>query len=514
MTQFRPLSLDLPPAEPEQPPAAWIHTCGFCGPFGITASVADFAEVLDWQEKRRALTQGYYRLIHPPRVQRFKARLEKKYPGFEAVLYASAPLAAVETRDALAVRGVDRAPVIHRGLPSSLEGEGPHILDLRDGEVLAGVLLTPDPELAAEAHERNRRRGGALSARNVAWFLNEPDATAADPAVEQTVRQTLLELEGARDVLFYPSGMGAVTAALEAARALGGNRVLVMGNVYRDTHLLLEEMPWPGRDMRAEFLDTRDLDGLRDKAGAPDVAAVFFETITNPLIEIPDMPAIARIARGAGVPVLVDGTMATPRNCRPLEHGADAVIHSTSKYLSGNNAHGGGAVLSRDPKWIDTLRDQQRARANILSPLEYPVLWAGMSTFGERMERFNRNGRELAAALAAHPAVDRVWFGADPLPPWIKGLGSVVSCELKDPSREALAAVFDAPMPGVVKAPSLGSDKTLFCPYVLLTYYDKPDKYLSDCNLPRHLLRFAVGCEEDFLPVRNGILAALETARP
>jgi cystathionine gamma-synthase len=129
------------------------------------------------------------------------------------------------------------------------------------------------------------------------------------------------------------------------------------------------------------------------------------------------------------------------------------------------------------------------------------------------MPRFNRNGQALADMLRAHPAVDQVYFGTETLPEWLTGLGSVVSCTLKDPGQAALARVFDADMPGVIKAPSLGSNQTLFCPYVFLTYYDKSDAYLDACHLPRHLLRFAVGCEEDLQPVLSSISSALTLAQ-
>ena len=112
--------------------------------------------------------------------------------------------------------------------------------------------------------------------------------------------------------------------------------------------------------------------------------------------------------------------------------------------------------------------------------------------------------------LQAHPAVATVYYGNAGCPDWLRGLGSVVSCELASPSVEKVAALFDANMPGVIKAPSLGSDRTLFCPYVLLAYYEKSDDYLEDCNLSKTLLRFAAGSEEDFTSVTDGISQALD----
>jgi len=488
----------LPAVVRDQPASAWIHAASVGGPFGITASVANFAEVLDWQEKRRALTQGYYRLIHPPRVQAFKARLEAAFPGQHAVLYASGPLALKEWRDFCAVNAA-----------AALAGQA-RVLDFRQGRIQGGAVLLRDPALALDLHERNRRRGGALSARNVAALLAEADASAEEAGAEDACARLLCEWEAANHALFYPSGMGAVTALLDEVLTVAQPRILVVGNVYRDTHLLLEEQTWAGRPLRGEFLDTHDLDAVRRRLADPAIAGVFLETITNPLIEIPDLPAIAGLCRAAGKKLWVDSTMAAPLNACPLDLGADAVIHSTSKYISGSNTHGGGVVLTRDAALAAALRAAQDRDENRLSPLEFPALRRGLSTYPERLARFNRNGETLAAFLRSHPAVKNVWYGNQGRPAWLRGLAGVVSCELRDPRQEAVARFFDSPLPGVIKAPSLGSDQTLFCPYVLLAYYDKSEAYLRDCNLPRHLLRFAVGSEENFAPIREGLRAALD----
>lgn len=500
----------LPDAELSQPENAWIHTESVQGPFGITASVRNFDEVLDWQEKRRVLTQGYYRLIHPPRLQTLKARFEKRYSGYTAVFFTSGKLAAREWSDYASLSGFTGKTVQCKKLPDDPEAEACvlHVSDKNGVE--AGVVLLKNLRDAAELHERNRRRGGALSVRNVDYLTGGHAEESPDASFQEEAAKILLRLASADHVLFYPSGMAAVTAALEQVLTSETPGIAVMGNVYRDTHLLLEEMPWADMAVEAHLLDTGDLSGLRKVLADPKVGAVFFETITNPLIEVPDLPEIVKLAQNAGKAVIVDSTMASPLNCRPLEWGADVVIHSTSKYLSGSNQHGGGVVLTRSPDRAKRLRQAQVRDGNELSPLEFPPLLSGLRTFSDRMPRFNRNGRALADVLRSHPAAGTVYFGDKSLPEWLTGLGSVVSCELKDRSQEALARFFNAEMPGVIKAPSLGSDRTLFCPYVFLTYYDKDAAYLEACHLPRHLLRFAVGCEADFEPVLSSVRRALD----
>lgn len=509
MNSSFPIADHLPACHRDQPVEAWIHTTSVTGPYGITASVKDFAEVLDWQEHRRELTQGYYRLVHPPQVQDFKARLEKKYPGFYAVLYSSGPLAAQEVRDLLSIKASTLGMSCHENLPENLPRGQIHVLALQEGGCTAGVGLTEDADLAAELHERNRRRGGSLSARNVDFYLNADAGFFTEADCKSRCAGHLLEMENAASVHFYSSGMAAVTAVLDIALTPAQNRMLVLGNVYRDTHLLLEEQIWAGRDVQTDFLDTQDLAGLRARIYDDAVAAVLIETVTNPLIEIPDLPQIAEMCQQAGKPLLVDSTMAGPLNACPLDLGATVVIHSTSKYLSGSNVHGGGIVLTRDVEWMQKLSDQQARLDNRLSPLEFPALLDGLNSYPERLARFNANGEALAACLRAHPAVETVYYGNQGRPDWLKGLASVVSCELKNPSLDKVAAFFNAPLPGIIKAPSLGSNQTLFCPYVLLAYYDKSDAYLAACHLSKTLFRFAAGCEEDFSQVLAGISDAL-----
>lgn len=509
MSLFPPLDGQLPAVTADLPESDWIHTTSVTGPYGITASVKDWQEVMDWQEHRRNLTQGYYRLIATPQVRELTTRLEAKYPGWHAVAVSSAGLARKEVTDLLSVRNLERDTPEFGELPDALPGGTIPLLTFSSPAGSAAVAFFEDADLAAELFERNRRRGGALPGR-VAEGLLRGTEFPSDPAAEQACTLLLAEWEQADHVFYYPSGMAAVTAALEHVFTPAHNRMIVLGNVYRDTHLLLEEQEWAHRDVVTDFLDTDDLEGLQKRIRNPAIAGVLVETVTNPLIEIPDLPAIADLCREAGVPLLVDSTMAGPLNAAPLALGADLVIHSTSKYLSGHNTHGGGVVLTRDAGRAEALNSDQDALGHTLAPVEFPVLLEGLSTYPERLVRFNRNGEALAELLREHPVVETVYFANTGRPDWLKGLAGVVSCELKDPTLEKVAAFFESPLPGVIKAPSLGSNQTLFCPYVLLAYYDKTDAYLRQSNLSKTLLRFAVGCEEDFGSVAEGISDALD----
>ena len=210
-----------------------------------------------------------------------------------------------------------------------------------------------------------------------------------------------------RDSFLFPSGMSAVYSVMNLLRNKSKPHVIVIGLLYSDTYSLLMNL---GRSYRweAEFVGLDQLESLPEIINSK-TAMIFTETITNPLLEIPDLERIGEIASEHCVPFVVDNTVGTPVNCQPLDYNADYVIHSTTKYLSGSNDHAGGAVLVKNSMVANTLDNFQRCWEMKISNLESAVLWEYMQDFQERMERFNNNGTILADFLAEHLAVDFVY---------------------------------------------------------------------------------------------------------
>jgi cystathionine beta-lyase/cystathionine gamma-synthase len=553
--------LAIPLPEVDAPTDGTFPTQSVLGPFGITAEVERFAEVLTWQEQRALPFQGYYRLVHHPRLKRLLARLRAYYgrpcsipyaaPGaalkellefldLQAPIHVQAPPSCQPILDTLTFprRTSGRKVIVHAGRVAALrEADALHVAwftappadpaDL-DGADFALLNLGPDGTPArgavtlfsrtsdyAELYERNRRHGHTLATRDAIWLDGgEPDVPH-DPAAPARVLSELCRWENAEHGLLYPSGMNALLEAFEALCPPDRRRALVVGHPYSDTHLFLTDLAWAGGSFTTTFLRGDEAHRVAELL-TPAHGMVFVETITNPLSEVPDLPVIAAACRARGVPLVVDNTMATPWNCRPLDLGADVVVHSTTKYLAGSNDHGGGFTATRDGELARRLRARQAALGNALSPFDALVLERRLASFAERMPRFNANGLALARFLRTHPAVDRVWYCGLEESPYhaaaqrlLRGAAGVVSCTLKDPSRAALGRYYDTPTPHVRKAPSLGSDTTLFCPYVMLTYFKRDDAYLARHHLPRHLLRFSVGCEPDLEPVLAEIDRAL-----
>jgi len=154
-----------------------------------------------------------------------------------------------------------------------------------------------------------------------------------------------------------------------------------------------------------------------------------------------------------------------------------------------------------------------------MGPLDAAVLEKNLGSLRERMGRFNENAKRVATFLSAHRGVKVVYFNGLPshrsyatARRILRGPGSVISFTLVRDSWDGLRAFYDSPLSGIVKAPSLGSDVTLLCPYTLLTHYDDTDQELADIGLPRFLLRIAVGSETDIAPVLESLEDALRTS--
>ena len=392
----------------------------------------------------------------------------------------------------------------------------------REDPIRGGILMTNDQAEHDTLYNRNKKRGAVLSARDIAWCFGSDPGTLCEDHPEPTVTRILCQMENARHGSLYPSGMNAIATLFDILRKPGKNKIISVGHMYSDTHMLFTEIPWSHYPVETIILGAHEVDQLESHLD-DSTMAVFVETITNPLNEVPNLPQIIAIAQAHGIPTIVDNTMASPMNCQPLEMGATAVIHSTTKYLSGTNTHGGGVTLTNDDRLAQELHHYQALWKNHLSIYEASQLEAQIISFEERMLRFNANGIAVAEYLEQQAEVELVHFSFlasnrwyDNAKTWLKGPGSVVSFELKNASLAAVSAFFDSPLIAIKKAPSLGSDESLICPYTLLTYYHYDDDYLAEIPLSRYLIRISVGSEKDLQPVlealRNGLDAVAALA--
>ncbi|HWW76174.1 MAG TPA: PLP-dependent aspartate aminotransferase family protein [Pyrinomonadaceae bacterium] len=279
-------------------------------------------------------------------------------------------------------------------------------------------------------------------------------------ALEEAVRV----LEGGAAACAYATGMAALHAALFACELRAGSTVLASQDLYGSTTELLYTVfgPFGVKTVTADF--TRP-DALRETAQEVKPRVLLAETISNPLLKVCDIEACARVARGAGARLVVDNTFASPYLCRPLEHGADLVVHSATKYLGGHADVMGGLVVSRDGADSAALAGIMKLAGGVLGVWEAHEVLRGLKTLAVRLERQCSNARRLAERLAAHPRVRRVHYpGLNTRPEAVEVLsrvlraphaGALVAIELEEDSFGAAFRFMDA-LQLCVRSTSLG----------------------------------------------------------
>ena len=543
--------------------------------YGTTAEMPDLQTVIDYEENRCRLIWGYYRMVDRPVLYEWQRHLQQKYKVARALAFVSVQGALRELIDFLLIKEpkLRIAWQIKEPLPSWLtewKSVGSDSMEQRlwiipdsgadqrnewfdedqhaehdqiiwystqsfaplpikqekefwvgDTEKMGtpgGVVLGQHYELMEGLFQLRKRRGALLSVRNInAWKNNVAAPTSSSLKATEKICAQLIEWEEAKECFMFPSGMNAVVTAMELARrrcqSKQPKRFVAIGLLYTDTYSLLMFDKWRGSSGEPIFLNTDELEQLEEVLKDKSVAGIVTESITNPLGEVPDIPRIQAIARKYEIPVIVDNTLAGPTNAQPLVWGADMVIHSTAKYLCGNNQHGGGVLLTRHGYWSEQLKAFQSEWQNLMSPWEVLALFDCMENFPERMERFNSNGVQVAQFLEVHPKVRSVSFNQLPshsshelAKKLLKGAGSLISFVLQNDNLDGIRRFYDADLRPLHKAPGLGSNTSMICPYAMLAHYRASDRELEELRISRYLVRLAVGCEKNL----DQVIAALE----
>ena len=217
----------------------------------------------------------------------------------------------------------------------------------------------------------------------------------------EAFQTALAALEGGERAFAFGSGMAAETTLLLSLRP--GDHVVLPDDVYGGTYRLLSTVlePW---GLSYSVVDLTDLEDLRD-AIREETRVVWLETPSNPMLRIVDVAAVTEIAHEAGTRVVVDNTFATPALQRPLELGADAVVHSVTKYIGGHSDLIGGAVVTSDPEWIERLGFLANAVGAVPGPMDCYLGLRGLKTLALRMAKHSENAAAIAAWLSGDPRV-------------------------------------------------------------------------------------------------------------
>ena len=318
----------------------------------------------------------------------------------------------------------------------------------------------------------------------------------------------LAAIENGRAAFGFASGMAATGAVLTLLQA--GDHVVATDNLYGGTYRLFERVLRKSR-LDFTYADTTDL-GALERAIRPDTRLIFLETPTNPVLRITDLAGACTIAHGHGIAVAVDNTFASPYVQRPIDFGADLVVHSTTKFLNGHSDSVGGVVIAVRDDHIEWLRFVQNAEGAILGPMDAWLVLRGTKTLPIRMERHNANAMVLAEYLTSHPQVTTVHYPGLASHPQhalaarqMRGFGGLIAFRVG--SFERARTVLNG-VRLMALAESLGGVETLISHPATMTHASVPEDRRQALGITDDMIRISVGIE-DVEDLRDDLAQAL-----
>lgn len=335
------------------------------------------------------------------------------------------------------------------------------------------------------------------------------DYARSNNPTRETAEKIIAKLEGGATASAFASGLAAIDAVIKLLRS--GDEIVAVDDIYGGAFRLFNKV-YEKFGIKVNYVDTSDTQAVFN-AITPATRLIWLETPTNPTLKISDIVAIGRIAKAHNCLFCVDNTFATPVLQKPLQLGADLVIHSATKYLGGHSDLIAGVVVSKTLQLGEEIKFYQNACGAILSPFDSFLLIRGIETLHLRIKQHGVNAQALAEYLEKHPAVDKVFYPGLPSHPGhelakqqSKGFGGIISFTLKEDTTEAATAFVTATRYFKL-AESLGGIKSLLCHPAAMTHKSIPVDKRKAAGVSDSLIRLSVGLEET-----SDLLADLEQA--
>lgn len=315
---------------------------------------------------------------------------------------------------------------------------------------------------------------------------------------ERVAERKLAALEGGEEAVLFSSGMAAMVGLL-MAKLNAGDEVIFFDECYhRSREFCTKHLSRFGVTTRQ--VKACDYAAM-EAAITPNTRLLVSESPTNPHLSCIDLERFAEIGSRHGVDTIIDATLATPYNLRPINAGIDFVLHSATKYLGGHNDLLAGVVIGSKEK-MEPVRNLRGIMGAINGPQNAYLLNRGLKTFELRMQRHNENGMMLAEFLAGHPRVERVYYPGLPSHPHhtiarktMRGFGGLVTFLVKDADWRATADVVDAvTIPRI--APSLGGVESLIEQPLVMSYYQQTPEDRKRFGIPDNMIRMSCGIED------------------
>jgi cystathionine beta-lyase/cystathionine gamma-synthase len=346
-----------------------------------------------------------------------------------------------------------------------------------------GAIITPIYQTSTYVQEEVGRHKGYEYART-----QNPTRFALE--------KNLAAIEGGKAAYAFASGMAAIGAITSMMKS--GDHMVVTDNTYGGTYRLFERV-LRNYQLSFSYVDTSRPEAI-EAAITPQTKMLFIETPTNPVLRLTDLAAASEIAHRHNVRVVVDNTFASPVVQRPIEFGADMVVHSTTKYLNGHSDSIGGVVIATRDEDIEWLQFIQNSQGAILSPFDSWLVLRGTKTLAVRMAQHNLNAQALAEFLQTHPKVKQVLYPGLPSHPQyelakrqMRGFGGMIAFDVG--TMEAAYSVCKR-VRLMALAESLGGVETLIGHPAAMTHASVPKERRAAIGLTDSLVRISVGIED------------------
>ncbi len=320
---------------------------------------------------------------------------------------------------------------------------------------------------------------------------------AANPT-RTALENALASIENGVRGLAFSSGLAATDCLLRSFKA--GDEVIAMDDLYGGTYRMFTRI-YKESGIKFHFIDMNDTAKFQSLINA-NTKLVWIETPTNPLMKIVDIQEIAKITKANNILFAVDNTFATPYLQKPLDLGADVVMHSATKYLGGHSDVIAGALIVKDPALGEQLHFQQFATGATLGPMDSFLVLRGIKTLHIRVQRHCENGMKVAEFLSNHPEVERVYFPGLPDHPnhdiakkQMSGFGGMVTFTFKS-GLKADAMSFLEKLKVFTLAESLGGVESLANHPALMTHASIPEDKRKEIGITDDLVRLSVGIED------------------
>lgn len=310
------------------------------------------------------------------------------------------------------------------------------------------------------------------------------------------LQECLASLEGSSHCVVTASGLSASALIMHALPK--GSKVICGDDVYGGTFRLFDKV-FKGMH-EFEYVDTTDLKKLEARIKKVKPALVWMETPTNPLLKVSDIAAVSKMAHAVKAKVVVDNTFMSPYFQRPLELGADVVLHSMTKYINGHSDTVGGAIMTSDNEFHEKLKFLQNAIGTCQSPFDSWLILRGVKTLAIRMEAHQKNAMKVAEFLEAHPKVDKVYYPGLKSHPHhalakkqMKGFGGMISFLVKGGMKETRKFLETVEL--FALAESLGGVESLIGHPATMTHASIPAETRKSLGIHDNLVRISVGIE-------------------